>query len=136
MKLHSRNPGKYKPKEPPRISDAEWIVMKAVWRTQAATANEVVERLAGETSWKAKTIQTLLRRLVQKGALTADKSGREYVFKARVTESECRLSASQTFLEKVFDGEVAPFLACFLHGEKLSRKEIDELKQLLEEEQS
>ncbi len=109
--------------------------MKAVWRTQAATANQVVERLAGETTWKPKTIHTLLRRLVQKGVLRSEKSGREYLFKAMVTEAECRLSASQSFLEKVFDGEVAPFLACFLKGEKLSRKEIDELKQLLEEEE-
>ena len=134
MSLRFRIKGKKK-KDSPRISDAEWIVMRAVWRTQVATANQVVERLAGEMSWKPKTIHTLLRRLVQKGVLSSEKSGREYLFKATVTEAECRLLASQSFLEKVFDGEVAPFLACFLKGAKLSRKEIDELKRLLEEEE-
>ena len=109
--------------------------MKAVWPTHVATANQVVARLAGEAAWKPKTIHTLLRRLVQKGVLSSEKSGREYLFQAMVTEAECRLSASQSFLEKVFDGEVAPFLACFLKGAKLSRKEIDELKRLLEEEE-
>ena len=134
MSLRFRIKVAKKAKDPPRISDAEWVVMKAVWRTQVATANQVVERLAGQTSWKPKTIHTLLRRLVQKGVLSSQKSGREYLFQAIVTEAQCRLSASQSFLEKVFDGEVAPFLACFLKGEKLSRKEIDELKRLLEEE--
>ena len=131
MRLFKRK----KTKDSPRISDAEWVVMKAVWRTQGATANQVVEQLAGDTSWKPKTIHTLLRRLVQKGVLSSEKSGREYLFQARVTEAECRMSASQSFLDKVFDGEVAPFLACFLKGEKLSRKEIEELKRLLEKEE-
>jgi predicted transcriptional regulator len=36
-------------------------------------------------------------------------------------------------LEKVFDGEIAPFLACFLERKKLTRKELDELKSILEE---
>ncbi len=106
--------------------------MKVVWQRQAVTARQVVETLEGHTRWKPKTIQTLLSRLVRKAALTAEKSGREYLFKPAVTEEECRLSASRSFLERVFDGEIAPFLACFLKREKLSRKEIEELRRVLE----
>jgi BlaI family penicillinase repressor len=124
------------PKAWPRISDAEWTVMKAVWPLRAATAKEVVEKLKSETDWKPKTIHTLLGRLVQKGALASEKPGREYVFKPRVTEEECRREASRSFLARVFDGEIAPFLACFLEREKLTRKEIEELKIILEEKGS
>ena len=116
-----------------RISDAEWTVLKAVWQLKIPTAREVVEQLKDKSQWKPKTIHTLLSRLVQKGALTTEKPGREYVFKPLVTERECRQSASRSFLEKVFDGEIAPFLACFLERKKLTRKEIDELKSILEE---
>jgi len=116
-----------------RISDAEWTVLKAVWQLKTPSAREVVEQLKDESHWKPKTIHTLLSRLVQKGALTTEKPGREYVFKPLVTEQECRQSASRSFLEKVFDGEIAPFLACFLERKKLTRKEIDELKSILEE---
>jgi BlaI family penicillinase repressor len=115
-----------------RISDAEWTVLKAVWQLKFPTAREVVEQLKDESEWKPKTIHTLLRRLVQKGALTTEKPGRDYVFKPLVTERECRQSASRSFLEKVFDGEIAPFLACFLEQKKLTRKEIDKLKSILE----
>jgi len=117
----------------PKISDAEWLVLKAVWQLETPTAREVVEQLKDETDWKPKTIHTLLGRLVQKGALATEKPGREYVFKPLVAERDCRLAASRSFLEKVFDGEIAPFLACFLERKKLTRKEIEELKSILEE---
>jgi len=120
----------------PRISDAEWTVMKALWPLRAATAKEVVEKLKGETDWKPKTIHTLLGRLVQKGALASEKPGREYVFKPLVTEQECRLEASRSFLARVFDGEIASFLACFLDRGKITRREIEELKNILEDKSS
>jgi BlaI family transcriptional regulator, penicillinase repressor len=117
----------------PRISDAEWMVLKAVWQLKTPTAREVVEQLKDEADWKPKTIHTLLGRLVQKGALATEKPGREYMFRPLVTERECRQAASRSFLEKVFDGEIAPFLACFLERRKLTRKELAELKAILEE---
>jgi BlaI family penicillinase repressor len=120
-------------KEPPRISDAEWTVMKAIWPLKTATAREVVEAIAGEAVWKPKTIHTLLSRLVQKGALATEKPGREYVFRPLVTEQECRLAASRSFLSRVFDGDIAPFLACFMAEQKLTRKEIEELKNIINE---
>jgi BlaI family penicillinase repressor len=118
-------------KEQPRISDAEWAVMKVVWRLRTATARQVVEALASQEVWKPKTIHTLISRLVGKGALGSEKSGREYVFRPLVMEQECRLAASRSFLGRVFDGEIAPFVACFLSGQRLSRKEIEELKNII-----
>ncbi len=116
---------------PPRISEAEWIVMRVVWQLKTATAKQVVEALAGDADWKPKTIHTLLSRLVQKGALATEKPAREYLFRPLVSEEECRLAASRSFMTRVFDGKVAPFLACFLADRKLSRKEIDEIKRIL-----
>src|SRR5258706_8950732 len=106
--------------EPPRISDAEWTVMKVVWRLEAATAREIVQNLSGTADWKPKTIHTLITRLARKGAVSMEKAGREYVFKPRVSERSCRLAASRAFLARVFDGEIAPFLACFLERRKLT----------------
>ena len=119
--------------EMPRISDAEWPVMKVVWGHKTTTAKRVVEALANETAWKLQTVQTLMTRLVLKGVLAADKSSREHIFTPLVTEQECRQAVSRSFLARVFDGEIAPFLACFLEHKKLTRKEIEELKRILEE---
>jgi BlaI family transcriptional regulator, penicillinase repressor len=136
MKDRSRIKPKWAGQDFPKVSDAEWIVMKVIWRLGTATAKQVVEDLQGQTLWKPKTIHTLLSRLVRKGALTSEKAGREYLFKPMVTEEECSTSASRSFLDKVFDGEIAPFLACFLKSEKLSKREIEELRRILEEGES
>ncbi len=120
-------------KQLPRISEAEWLVMKVAWAQHTTTAKQVVEALAGETAWKLQTVQTLMTRLVQKGALAADKSSREHIFTPLVTEEQCRRAASRSFLARVFDGEIAPFLACLLERKKLSRKEVEELRRILEE---
>ena len=117
----------------PRISDAEWTVMKVVWAHKTTTAKQVVEALADETAWKLQTIQTLMSRLVLKGALAADKSSREHIFTPLLTEQECRQAVSRSFLARVFDGEIAPFLACLLERKKLTRKEIAELRRILDE---
>ena len=120
----------------PQISHAEWVVMKVVWEKASATANHVVEALEKQIHWKPKTIHTLLARLVQKGALTVDKSEREYVFHPTVEAKDCLRAASHSFLSRFFDGDVAPFLACFMESERLSPAEIEELKRILDGKKS
>jgi BlaI family transcriptional regulator, penicillinase repressor len=116
----------------PSISGAEWTVMRVIWERGAATANEVVQALEGSMHWKPKTIHTLLRRLADKGALGYEKSGREFVFRALVMERDCQLAESRTFLDRVFGGGMAPMVAAFVEQERLTPKEIAELKRILE----
>lgn len=118
----------------PAISDAEWTVMKVLWKQEPLTSRDVVDALASETSWKPKTIHTLLTRLVRKGALSAKKEGREYQFKPLVGAEDCQREVSESFLDRVFGGEVAPFLACFVRNKKLTRAEVEELKRILDRE--
>ncbi len=110
--------------------------MKVVWDRGAATANQVVAALMEQTDWKPKTIQTLLSRLVQKGALQAEKQGREYLFQPRVSAEECEHAVMRSFLGRFFEGTLAPFLARFVEREKLTPEEVDELKQILDRSKS
>jgi BlaI family penicillinase repressor len=123
-----------KPKLPP-ISDAELVVMKVVWSRSPVTANQVVGALEDQTEWKPRTIQTLLSRLVRKRALAFERRGREYLFRPLIAAEDFVHAASRSFLHRLFGGEIAPFLACFLEREKLTRAEINELRRILEENQ-
>jgi BlaI family penicillinase repressor len=123
---------KKRSKNLPKISDAEWVVMRALWSGGAMTTNQVVDALDASTHWKPKTIHTLLSRLVRKGALTFERKGREYLFTPRVSAAECEREAAQSFLGRFFDGELAPFLARCVEHEKLKPSEIEELKRILE----
>jgi BlaI family transcriptional regulator, penicillinase repressor len=117
----------------PRISEAEWVVMKRLWAASPATANTVVESLAGETDWNPKTIRTLLTRLVQKKALGYKKDGREYLYYPLVKEDACVRAESRSFLQRVYGGALKPMLAAFLESENLSADEIAELKRILDQ---
>ena len=116
----------------PSITAAEWMVMRVLWGKASLSTNEVVAALGSRTDWKPKTIHTLLARLVRKGALRAEKRGREYVYSPLARAEECEYEVSRSFLGRFFDGELAPFLARLVEREKLTRKEIEELKRILE----
>jgi BlaI family transcriptional regulator, penicillinase repressor len=117
----------------PQISEAELVVMRVIWNQSPATANQVVQALRDQTHWKPKTIHTLLSRLRRKGALTHTRLGREYLFRPLVAAADYAHDASRSFLGRVFGGEIAPFLACFLEREELTAREIQELRRLLDE---
>ncbi len=116
----------------PRISDAEWQVMKVIWAKSPITTNEVVEILALTTTWKPKTIMTLLNRLVKKGALGFKKKGRAYHYHPLVEEAEYVKAETRSFFKRVYGGAFKPMLANFLEETELSKEEIVELKRMLD----
>ena len=84
----------------PQISEAEFEVMKIVWESAPINTNEITERLLKTTSWSAKTIHTLIKRLVTKGALTYEKQGRIFVYTPLVDETEYINHQSSSFLNR------------------------------------
>ena len=115
------------------ISDAEWDVMQVVWSLKSATAADVIERLEPATGWSHRTIRTLLARLVQKGALSAEEEGHRHRYRPRITQERCVREAGQSFLEKIFSGDPAELLVHFVRNSQMSAEEIERLKQLLDE---
>jgi BlaI family penicillinase repressor len=69
--------------------------------------------------------------LVKKKILGFEKEGRSYLFKPLVPESECVLSESQSFLDRVFGGALQPMVANLIKEQKLSDKDIKELQEIL-----
>ena len=119
----------------PRISDTEWEVMKICWAKAPVTAQAIIEALAGQGDWHPKTVKTLLNRLVKKRALGFKKEGRAYLYEPLVAEKDCVSAESASFLARVFGGSLQPMLAHFVETQKLSGKEIEELKTLLKHQE-
>ena len=116
-----------------RISDAEWDVMQVVWDLRTATAADVIERLAPPTGWSHRTIRTLLSRLVQKGALSADEEGHRHRYRPAVSRKRCVREAGQSFLQRIFQGDPSELLVHFVENSEISPEEIDRLKQALDQ---
>lgn len=117
----------------PQISEAEFEVMKIVWKSAPISTNEITERLVKTTSWSPKTIQTLIKRLVTKGALTYEKQSRMFVYTPLVNESEYLDQKSSSFLERYYNGHITDMLSAFIDNDRLSETEIDHLRTLLSE---
>lgn len=107
--------------------------MRELWQRGEGTVADVVEALKGRSAWKPRTVQSLINRLVRKGALSFTKSGREHVYSPRVAESECVLDASRSFIDRIFGGRVAPLLACFAERGELSRDDLAQLRRILDQ---
>ena len=119
-------------KKLPQISEAEYEVMKIVWKNAHVSTNEVTETLTRTTDWSPKTIQTMLKRLVNKGALTYVKEGRVFVYTPLVEEEEYISQKSSSFLSRYYDGELTSMVSAYLENDRLSDDEISELRSLLD----
>lgn len=118
----------------PQISDSEWEVMKVLWAAKSpVTAQEVIDQIASPNQWSPRTVKTLLNRLLKKNAVTFKKDGKMYYYAPLVTEEECYRMERQSFLQRTYNGALAPMLMHFLKDEKLTKDEIEELKKILDE---
>ena len=115
----------------PQISEAEFEVMKIVWKHAPISTNEITDKLLQTTRWSPKTIQTLIKRLVTKGALTYEKQSRVFVYTPLVEENEYIGQESNSFLKKFYNGDITAMLSAYIENDKLSATEIDTLRSLL-----
>lgn len=115
----------------PQISEAEFEVMKVIWKFAPISTNEITDRLLKTTSWSAKTIQTLIKRLVAKGALTYEKQGRVFVYTPLVEENEYINQQSNSFLNRFYDGNISAMLSSYLENNQLSETELRNLRSIL-----
>jgi len=115
------------------ISDAESLVMEVLWDKNPATSDDVVAELSKTTDWQEPTIKTLLNRLLKKRAISAQRDGRRYLYRPLLKREDYIDAASTSLLDRLFGGRVAPLVAHFSDRRKLSKKDIAELKRLIED---
>lgn len=115
----------------PQISESEFEVMKIVWKYAPISTNEITEKLLQTTNWSPKTIQTLIKRLVTKGALTYEKQSRVFIYSPLVKESEYIGQESNSFLNRYYNGDITAMLSAYIENERLSEAEINTLRSLL-----
>jgi BlaI family penicillinase repressor len=120
-------------KNVPRISEAEWEVLTVLWRSSPLTAGQVFAEM-GERTWKLNTVRTFLARLEKKGVIEAKESAEGKVFLPKIAREACVRDASQTFLDRVFEGATASLLMHFVKSKRLTADELAELESILAKE--
>ena len=115
------------------ISEAESQVMEVLWQTSPQAADDIVAALAGHHAWQEATVKSLLNRLLKKGAVSALKDGRRYLYSAVLTREQWVGSESMGMLDRLFGGRIAPLVAHFGKHRKLSDTDLADLKRLIGE---
>ncbi|EPS51438.1 BlaI/MecI/CopY family transcriptional regulator [Clostridium botulinum] len=120
-------------KDMPKISAAEWEVMKLLWKESPLTSEKIINSLTEKMDWSTQTVKTFITRLLKKKAIGFEKVGRAYNYYPLISEDECIKAENQSFLQKVYDGAVGMLFTRFLEEETLSEEEIEELEQILKD---
>ena len=107
--------------------------MEVLWHRSPNTREGVVAALATQQKWQETTIKTLLNRLLKKRAISATREGTRYVYQPVLTREQWLSTESNALLDRLFGGRVAPFVAHFSRHRRMSKKDIDELKRVIEE---
>lgn len=116
----------------PHITEAECAVMKLLWQREPLTAIEIISELKQQMDWSDQTIKTFINRLHKKQAIRFEKSGRNYLYYPLVSHNDYLKAENRSFLDRIYNGAVGMLFAKFLEEEKLSKQDIGELQQLLE----
>ena len=120
-------------REIPKISNAEWEVMKIIWSNFEISSINIIQELKDKPQWKPATVKSLINRLLNKNVIGFNKLGYEYFYFPLVSEDECIKLESTSFVNRVFNGSIKSMLLTFAQSEELSETDISELKNILEQ---
>lgn len=117
------------------MTDGELEIMEALWeRKEPMFLGEILDCVNTRTQkdWKKQTINTFLFRMQQKKLIRAIGGGRYKKYEPLITKEDYLVDASRNFLNKNCEGSIAKMLTALNGGEKLTKKDIGELKKMLE----
>ena len=118
-----------------RMTNAEWEVMSVVWQNSPVAATDVVDQLQETKQWTLATVRTLLRRLVNKGALAQVLEGKRYLYSPLVSMEACVHQESQSFWDRVLGRAPSAALVHLVARAKLNKADIQELRRILREKE-
>ncbi|MBQ8207375.1 MAG: BlaI/MecI/CopY family transcriptional regulator [Clostridia bacterium] len=114
------------------LSEGEWKLMKLLWQCEPRSIGEFVSELHDDTGWTKTTIFVMLKRLIAKGAVRVDESGRVHQYYPLIARRDVTEGETDSFLSRVYDGSVGMMVSSLVGRHALSESEIEELKRILE----
>ena len=122
------------PQTPPRLGKVQLEIMRILWRRGRAAAREITEEMCQTQRAAHSTVQTLLRQLQAKGAVTYDVEDRTFVYRPLYQQSEVTETATRDLLARLFNGSVYSLMAHLLKHEEISEDDLARLRELIDGE--
>lgn len=111
-----------------KLYDAEYRLMEIVWELEPVTSTELHKECLPRLGWKKSTTYTVLRKLCERGILKNEDS----VVTSLAKRQDVQRYESRAMMERLFDHSLPQFVAAFLGEKKLSAKEAEELRKMID----
>lgn len=118
-------------KEPVKISDSEWEVMRVLWTLGQSDAQEINELLSQQMGWKLATVKTLLGRLVKKQVVATRQSGKKFIYRPTVSEDATVRSATENLFAHICAKKVGATLADLIAESALTETDMELIREAL-----
>lgn len=117
------------------LGEAELEIMKVVWKANEPIGSTAIGKAVEEKGWKRTTIATFLARLVEKGALSAERRGKAWYYTPILTAKEYKKSQVKSLIKNLFEGSAQNLVASLFEEETFSDKDIKELRAIFEDKE-
>lgn len=114
-----------------KLFDSELKVMEPLWDGGPQTAGALAKTLADRCGWNRNTTYTVIRKLVDKGAVARSDPG--FVCTPLITRQQVQRLETDSLIARLFGGSKAQFLSAFLSGEGLTPAEAAQLRAVIED---
>ena len=112
-----------------KLCDSDYRFMCVVWDHAPVNSGELVKLCHEQLGWKKSTRYTGLRQLCEQGCIANE----DATVSVLITKEQVQADESVYFVDRTFDGSLPGFVAAFLGGKKISKKEAKMLKKLIDE---
>ena len=114
--------------ETPKIFESEYRFCLILWENEPVGSTELVKLCKDQLGWSTATTYTVIRRLAERGIVKNENA----VVTALISKEEAQASRLNEMVEETFEGSMPAFIAAFSRSKQLSRREVDQLKQLID----
>ena len=114
-----------------RITDAELEVMEVLWQGKDLTLSQVKKGVTARKGWSGDTVKTLLRRLLEKGAVGQERRG-VYHYRPLVSREELGEYKTRALIDKLYAGRARDLVAALVERRQLDRADVAELRDLFD----
>lgn len=112
----------------PKIFESEYRFCLILWENEPVSSRRLSELCNERLGWSKTTTYTVIKRLGERGVLKNEKT----IVTSLISKEEAQISEIDELIEKKFEGSVPSFLAAFAKRKKLSDKEIEEIRRIIE----
>lgn len=113
------------------ITESEWKVMEVLWEKSPVSLKEILNVLKVKTPWSTTTVRTLLVRLMDKGAVEADKATTNFKYYPLIEKEVCQIQETKNLLDRVFNGSIGALVSTLVKESDLTQEDQEELMNII-----